>query len=40
MTTLYASHQVLSASTIGTEYVAPYFGRMNDAHIDGMAEIT
>lgn len=40
MTTLYASHQVVSASAIRAEYAAPYFGRMNDAHIDEMAEIT
>jgi len=39
ITAVYASHQALTATALGTDYVAPYFGRMNDAGRDGEGEI-
>ncbi|MBB3949965.1 transaldolase family protein [Aureimonas jatrophae] len=37
VTAVYASHQALTAAAAGADYVAPYFGRINDAGRDGVA---
>ncbi|MBZ9935983.1 hypothetical protein LB518_06740 [Mesorhizobium sp. BR1-1-16] len=39
VTAVYAAHQALTATALGADYVAPYFGRMNDADRDGEGEI-
>jgi transaldolase len=39
LTALYAAHQTLAAISIGAAYAVPYLGRMNDAKLDGIAEI-
>ena len=39
MTACYSSKQVITASSLGAEYLAPYLGRMIDAGKDGMAEV-
>lgn len=38
MTACYARHQVVTASSLGAEYVAPYLGRMSDSGKDGVEE--
>lgn len=37
LTAVYAAHQVLTAAAAGSDYVAPYFGRINDSGRDGLA---
>jgi transaldolase len=37
VTAVYASHQALTAAAAGADYVAPYFGRINDGGRDGLA---
>jgi transaldolase len=39
LTALYAAQQVLAAIALGAAYAVPYLGRMNDAQIDGLAEV-
>lgn len=35
LTAAYAAHQMVAAMTIGTGYIAPYYGRLVDAKLDG-----
>ncbi|WP_284946913.1 transaldolase family protein [Acidisoma cladoniae] len=37
LTAVYAAHQALTAAAAGADYVAPYFGRINDSGRDGLA---
>lgn len=39
LTAVYAAHQALTAAAVGTDYAAPYLGRMCDAKRDGYGEI-
>jgi transaldolase len=39
LTALYAAQQALAAITLGAAYAVPYLGRMNDAGVDGLAEV-
>ncbi len=39
LTAVHASHQVLTAISLGADYLAPYLGRMTDAGQDGLEEI-
>lgn len=39
LTAVYTAHQALTAAAAGSDYVAPYFGRINDLGRDGLAEI-
>eukprot|EP00240_Pyramimonas_obovata_P015254 CAMPEP_0118952172 /NCGR_PEP_ID=MMETSP1169-20130426/54421_1 /TAXON_ID=36882 /ORGANISM="Pyramimonas obovata, Strain CCMP722" /LENGTH=276 /DNA_ID=CAMNT_0006899363 /DNA_START=31 /DNA_END=861 /DNA_ORIENTATION=+ len=39
LTACYATHQALTASSLGASYLAPYLGRMNDNGRDGMQNI-
>ena len=38
-TAIYSSHQVVTSVSVGSEYAAPYLGRMQDTGKDGMAEV-
>lgn len=38
LTACYSHKQALLAASVGAEYLAPYFGRMNDAGMDGYYE--
>jgi len=40
LTAVYNHVQVVPAIIAGATYLAPYLGRMNDAGLDGVAEIT
>jgi transaldolase len=40
LTAVYAVHQSLTAAALGADYVAPYFGRINDSGRDGIATIS
>jgi transaldolase len=39
LTALYAAQQTLAAIALGAAYAVPYLGRMNDAGMDGLAEV-
>ena len=39
LTAAHASHQVLTAISLGADYIAPYLGRMTDAGQKGLEEI-
>jgi transaldolase len=39
LTALHAAQQTLAAIALGAAYAVPYLGRMNDAGMDGMAEV-
>lgn len=39
LTALYAAQQTLAAISLGAAYAVPYLGRMNDADMDGIAEV-
>lgn len=39
LTALYSAHQTLAAIALGAAYAVPYLGRMNDAQLDGLAEV-
>lgn len=39
LTALYAAQQVMAAIAVGAAYAVPYLGRMNDAKMDGLAEV-
>lgn len=39
LTALYAAQQALAAIALGAAYAVPYLGRMNDAGMDGLAEV-
>jgi transaldolase len=39
LTALYAAQQALAAIALGAAYAVPYLGRMNDAKLDGIAEV-
>ena len=39
-TAIYTSHQAMLASTIGVDYVAPYFNRMSNMNIDSKKAIS
>ena len=39
LTAVHASHQVLTAISLGADYIAPYLGRMTDAGQKGIEEI-
>jgi len=39
LTALYAAQQALAAIAVGAAYAVPYLGRMNDAKMDGLAEV-
>lgn len=40
MTTVFSSYHVVVASAIGADFVAPYFGRIQDAGRDALAEVS
>lgn len=40
VTAVYTQAQALAAATIGARYIAPYFGRLQDAGRDGVTEIS
>ena len=39
MTACYDAKQMLTANTLGADYIAPYFGRMAEAGLDAMAHM-
>jgi transaldolase len=39
LTALYAAQQTLAAISLGAAYAVPYLGRMNDAKMNGLAEV-
>jgi transaldolase len=39
LTALYGAKQTLTAIALGAAYAVPYLGRMNDARMDGIAEV-
>jgi transaldolase len=39
LTAVYAAHQALTAAAAGSDYVAPYYGRISDGGQDGMEVI-
>lgn len=39
LTAMHSASQVLAALALGTRYAVPYLGRMNDAGLDGLAEV-
>lgn len=39
LTAVYSTAQALAAATVGARYIAPYLGRLDDAGLDGAAEI-
>ena len=39
MTACYDAKQMLTANALGTDYIAPYFGRMAEAGLDAMAHM-
>ena len=39
LTAVYAQHQAVTAAAIGSDYAAPYFGRIGDMGRDAMAEM-
>jgi transaldolase len=39
LTALYSAQQTLAAIALGAAYAVPYLGRMNDAGMDGLAEV-
>ena len=40
MTTVFSSYHVVVASAIGADFVAPYFGRIQDSGRDALAEVS
>ena len=40
LTAVYAPHQAVVAVAAGAAYLAPYFGRMNEAGRDALADVT
>ncbi|NVN03490.1 MULTISPECIES: transaldolase family protein [Asaia] len=40
LTAVYVAHQALTAAASGADYVAPYFGRINDSGRDALAVIS
>jgi transaldolase len=40
LTAVHSAQQVLIAIALGAPYAAPYLGRMTDAGMDGLAEVT
>jgi transaldolase len=40
LTAVYAAHQVLTAAAAGSDYVAPYYGRIGDSGAEAVAVLT
>lgn len=40
MTAVYSVAQAIASAAVGARYIAPYFGRLTDAGVDALAEIT
>ena len=40
MTAVYSVAQAIASAAIGARYIAPYFGRLSDAGVDALGEVT